>query len=63
MKRFMDRIGESVKGRIAKARLTPMEEEIRKYILKEFARNGRPPSSGEIMEGLRLSSPELIKVM
>ncbi len=44
-KRLMDRIGETVKGRIAEAELSPLEDEIRKNILREFARNGRPPCS------------------
>lgn len=56
MKRLMDRIEETVKGQIFKAKLSPLEDEIRKYILREFARNGRPPFPKEIMEGLRLSS-------
>ncbi|MFQ5924886.1 MAG: organomercurial lyase [Dehalococcoidia bacterium] len=60
MKRLMDRIGETVKGRIAEAKLSPVEDEIRKYILREFASNGRPPTSGEIMKGLGLSSVNIV---
>ena len=60
MKRLMDRIGETVKGRIAEAKLSPLEDEIRKYILREFARNGRPPAPGEIVEGLKLSSVDTV---
>jgi hypothetical protein len=56
MKRLMNYIGETVKGRIAEAQLTPLENEIRKYILREFARTGSPPSSEEITEGLNLAS-------
>lgn len=60
MKRLMDRIGDTVKGRIAEAELSPLEDEIRKYILREFARNGRPPSPKEIMKELGLSSVDLV---
>lgn len=60
MKRLMDRIGETVKERIGEAELSPLEDEIRKNILKEFARNGRPPSPNEIMKELGLSSVDLV---
>jgi len=53
-------IEETVKGRIFKAKLSPLEDEIRKYILREFARNGRPPFPEEIMKGLRLSSVDAV---
>jgi hypothetical protein len=60
MKRLIERIGETVKGRMAEAKLTSREDEIRKYILSEFARNGRAPTSGEIVDGLRLSSVSIV---
>ena len=60
MKKLMDIIGKTMKGRIAEAKLTPLEDEMRKYILREFARNGRPPTSGELMEGLQLSSVDVV---
>ncbi len=60
MKRLMDQIGETVKRRITEASLTPVEEEIRKYILREFARNGRAPTSEEIVKGLRLPSVGMV---
>lgn len=50
-KRLMDIIGETVKGRMEEAELSPLEDEIRKYILKGFARNGISPSPKEIPEG------------
>ncbi len=59
-KRLMDRIGETVKGRIAEAELSPLEDEIRKYILKGFARNGIPPSPKEIVKELGLSSIDVV---
>lgn len=55
MKKQMDRIGETVKGRISEAKLTPLDDEIRKIILREFGRNGRPPTAGEFAGRLRLS--------
>jgi len=60
MKGLMDRIGETVKGRIAEAELSPRENEIRKYILREFARNGSPPALREIMDGLGIPSEEIV---
>lgn len=51
----MDRIGETVKGRLSKAKLTPLDDEIRKIILREFARNGKTLTSEEIAGRLRLS--------
>jgi hypothetical protein len=50
MKSLMDQIGETVKGRVAEARLSPSENETRKYILKEFAKTGKPPSEKSIAE-------------
>ncbi len=60
MKRLMDRIGETVKRHITEAKLSPLEDQIWKYILREFARNGKAPTSGEIVEGLRLSSVDIV---
>ena len=60
MKKLMDEIAESVTNRITESQLTPSEDAIRKYILREFARNGSPPSSEEITEGLRLSSVDFV---
>jgi len=50
----------TVKSRIAEASLTPVEDEIRKYILREFVRNGRAPTSGEMVTGLRLPSVGMV---
>lgn len=60
MKRLMDRIGETVKGHIEKAKLSPLEDEIRKYMLREFAVNGRVPSPEKIIEELRLSTVDVV---
>lgn len=60
MKRLMDKIGETVKSHIEDAKLTPFEDEIRKHILREFAKNGRPPLPKDIMEGLKLSSLDAV---
>lgn len=56
----MDNIRKTVKDRIAGAELSPVEEEIRKYILSEFAEHGRPPTPSEIKKGLGLSSVHII---
>ncbi|KCZ72930.1 SOS response transcriptional repressor, RecA-mediated autopeptidase [Candidatus Methanoperedens nitroreducens] len=60
MKRRMDTIGETVKGHIAEAKLSPLQDEIRKYILMRFVKDGRPPSPKEIMEELGLSSADAV---
>lgn len=60
MKKLMDRIGETVKGHIEEAKLSPLEDEIRKYMLREFAANGRVPSTEKIMEELRLFSVDVV---
>lgn len=57
-KSLMDRIGETVRGRLAGARLSRTEDETRKYILKEFARTGKPPSGKAIASAMKLPSPE-----
>lgn len=55
---LMERIGESVKGRVAAAKLDPVEDEIRKFILRKFAANGKAPSLQEIGEEMDLASTE-----
>ncbi len=60
MKRSMDQIGKNSKERLAKVNLNSMENEIRKYILMEFANNGRPPDPEEITERLNLSSVDIV---
>lgn len=60
MVRLIDRTGKTVRERVAEARLTPEQNEIRKCILKEFARNGNPPTADEIMEGLGLPSMDIV---
>ena len=58
VKSLMDQIGETVRGRLAEARLSQSEDETRKYILKEFARTGKPPSEKAIAETMKLSTLE-----
>ncbi len=58
MKSLMDRIGDTVKGRIAEARLSPQEDAVRKYILRDFAKTGKPPSDQAIAEAMKLPSLE-----
>jgi len=50
MTRLMDTIGESVRDRCKKANLSPLENEIRKCILRFFAGTGNPPTVQEIVE-------------
>jgi len=57
-KRLMDQIGEMVRGRLAEARLSQSEDETRKYILKEFAKTGMPPSGKAITDAMRLPTLE-----
>ena len=58
MKSLIDQIGETVRGRLAEARLSPAEEGARKYILKEFARTGKAPSDRTIAEAMKLPTTE-----
>lgn len=60
MNGVMYKIGETVRGRIANSELYPVENEIRKYILKEFSKNGRAPTPEEIMADLGISSIDLV---
>ncbi|OPY35652.1 MAG: Alkylmercury lyase [Methanoregula sp. PtaU1.Bin006] len=50
MTRLMDTIGESVRDRCKNASLNPQEDEIRKCILRFFAKTGNPPTVKEIAE-------------
>lgn len=58
MKSLMDQIGETVRGRLAEAQLSPAEDDVRKYILREFARTGKAPSDRNIAGALKLPSIE-----
>lgn len=58
MKSLIDQIGETVRGRLAEAHLSPAEDDARKYILKEFARTGKAPSDKTIAEVMNLPSVE-----
>jgi hypothetical protein len=61
LKSLMDQIGETVRGTLAKARLSRPEDETRKYILKEFARTGKPPSEKAIAEAMKLPDLEVVR--
>lgn len=56
MKKLMEAVARSVKNRLIKANLDTQENEIRKFILQEFANIGKAPSSREILESLKISS-------
>lgn len=58
MKSLMDQIGETVRGRLAAAQLSPAEDDARKYILREFARTGKAPSERTIAAAMNLPSIE-----
>lgn len=57
---LMERIGESVRGRVSLAKLDSVENEIRKFILREFARTGKAPGSEEIVEGMELCASDTV---
>jgi hypothetical protein len=61
LKSLMDQIGEMVRGRLAEARLSRSEDEARKFILKEFARTGKPPSANAIAGEMQLPSPASVR--
>jgi hypothetical protein len=56
MKQLLGQIGETVQRRTAEAKLIPLEDDARKYILEEFAANGKPPTLSALMRKMRLSS-------
>ena len=58
----MDIIGESFRDRCKKANLTHLENEIRKCILRTFARTGNPPTVKEIFETLTVPSEKSVKL-
>ncbi len=60
VKSLMDQIGATVRGRLAEANLTQSENEARKFILKEFARTGKPPAEKAIVEAMKLPSVEAV---
>src|SRR5512147_886542 len=60
MKSLMDQIGATVRGRLADANLSQSENETRKYILREFARTGKPPEAKAIAEAMKLPSVEAV---
>ena len=54
--RLIKALESTVKDRITRANLTPQEDEIRKFILKVMAKDGKPPSIAQIMKGLSITS-------
>jgi hypothetical protein len=58
---LMDRIGATVRGRLAEANLTQSENEIRKHILNEFARTGEAPADKAIAAEMKLPSVEPVR--
>ena len=44
--------------RQAEAKLSPSEDDSRKYILKEFAKAGKPPSEEDVAAAMNLLSVE-----
>ncbi|HUK99735.1 MAG TPA: alkylmercury lyase family protein [Nitrospirota bacterium] len=61
MRSLMDQIGATVRGRLTEANLSQSENETRKYILKEFAKTGKPPAEQAIVEAMKLPSLESIR--
>ncbi len=61
VKSLMDQIGATVRGRLAEANLSQSENETRKFILKEFARIGKPPAETTIAEAMNLPSIESVR--
>jgi len=61
MQRLIDRIGEAVRGRVAEAKFSLLEREIRKHILLTFADRGSPPSLDEIMKALNIFSVDVVR--
>lgn len=57
---LIERIGESVRGRRATAKLDSVEDEIREFILRRLAANGKAPSLQEIGEEMGLASMEFV---
>ena len=60
MTRLMDTIGKSVRERCKNANLTLMEDEIRKCILRVFAKTGNPPTVKEIIEIVTAPSEDVV---
>jgi Alkylmercury lyase len=55
---LLDHIGETVRGRIAEANLSPLENATRKYIIREFAVHGKPPTMSVLIKKMKLPSIE-----
>ena len=60
MKKLMETVAKSVRGRIKNANLDSLENEIRKFILQEFANTGKAPTYKEIMENLKITALDIV---
>lgn len=58
---LMKRIGESVRGRLAGAKLDSVEDGVRRFILGRFAACGKAPSPEEIAKGVGLASLDVVR--
>jgi hypothetical protein len=56
VKQLLDQIGKTVRRRIAEANLNPLENDTRKYILREFAAHGKPPAMSALIKKMKLPS-------
>lgn len=61
MNSLIKSIGETVRSRIHRAGLSPVEEEIRRFILMTFADTGKPPAPVEIKDALKLPSMNMVR--
>ncbi len=61
MQSLMERIGATVRGRLLEANLSQAENETRKYILREFAKTGRPPQPRAIAEAMKMPSEAAVR--
>jgi hypothetical protein len=60
MKKRSVEIGDALMSRLARARLSPQEDEVRTSILKTFAKDGKAPDVGAIADALGLFAPDAV---
>jgi hypothetical protein len=63
LKSLIDQIGETVRGRLTEARLSPAEAGARTYILQELARTGKAPSDKTIAEAMKLPTTAAVSAL